>query len=201
MKNSKYLIIALLSLTLLALELVWTRIFSAEFFYTFAFLILSLAIMGLGLGALTLRLFPSLDRQHSLGILLTLTGLMTLLGPPLVFQLGLDFSKLFVSWKMIGKLMITILLLSSSFFSGGMALALLFKHNHQDMPRLYMADLLGAGMGVFLIMLAMNQFGTPAATFLTALPVLLAAFLAGKKWLKAFPLVLALILIFPLAKA
>ena len=36
---------ALLSLALIALELVWTRIFSAEFFYPFAFLILSLACL------------------------------------------------------------------------------------------------------------------------------------------------------------
>jgi hypothetical protein len=201
MKTSKYPVIALLSVTLIALELVWTRIFSAEFFYTFAFLILSLAIMGLGLGALALRLFPVFDRPHSPGIFLSLSGLMTIFGPPLVFQLGLDFSQLFASWLMIGKFIVTVFLLSASFFFGGMALALLFKHNHQDMPRLYMADLLGAGLGVLLIMLAMNQFGTPVATFLTALPVLLAAFLAGKKWLKVLPLLFALFLIFPLSKA
>jgi hypothetical protein len=41
-------LVALLSATLIGLELVWTRIFSAEFFYTYAFLTLSLAIMGLG---------------------------------------------------------------------------------------------------------------------------------------------------------
>ena len=40
-------IIGALSASLIALELTWTRIFSAEFFYTFAFLILSLAILGL----------------------------------------------------------------------------------------------------------------------------------------------------------
>ena len=34
MKHSKT-VIALLSLSLIALELIWTRIFSAEFFYTF----------------------------------------------------------------------------------------------------------------------------------------------------------------------
>jgi hypothetical protein len=42
---------------LVALEIVWTRIFSAEFFYSFAFLTVSLA--GLGLGALSLRFWPA----------------------------------------------------------------------------------------------------------------------------------------------
>ena len=46
--SRKLTVVALVSMTLVALELGWTRIFSAEFFYTFAFLILSLAVMGLG---------------------------------------------------------------------------------------------------------------------------------------------------------
>ena len=67
MRSTTLVVVALLSMTLLALEIIWTRLFSAEFFYTFAFLILSLAIMGLGMGALALRLFPGLNREGSLG--------------------------------------------------------------------------------------------------------------------------------------
>lgn len=51
MKN-RFVIITLLSVTLISLEPVWTRIFSAVFFYSFAFLTLSLAIMGLAVDAL-----------------------------------------------------------------------------------------------------------------------------------------------------
>ncbi|MFH1853007.1 MAG: hypothetical protein ABIA75_11750 [Candidatus Neomarinimicrobiota bacterium] len=195
MNRTKYLTIALLSLSLLALELVWTRIFSAEFFYTFAFLILSLAIMGLGLGGLAIRLFPAIERRIGLGLLLTITALLALAGPPLVFRIGLKFTDLFHSWAMVGKLALTVLLLSSTYLAGGMALALLFKRHHQDMPRLYMADLLGAGSGVILAVLLMNQFGTPAAAFLIALPVLLAALLESKGALKALPLLLTAALV------
>lgn len=201
MKDTKLVIIALLSTTLIALELVWTRIFSAEFFYTFAFLILSLAIMGLGLGALALRLFPFFDRQNSLAIFLSLTGLMAFVSPILVFQIGLDFSMLFNSWLMVGKLVLNILLLSSAFFFGGISLALLFKKNHPDMPRLYMADLLGAGIGVLIAILVMNQFGTPVTTFLSSLPVLLATFLVSRRWLKILPLIILAISILPLSRS
>jgi hypothetical protein len=121
------LIIVLVSITLIAIELVWTRIFSAEFFYTFAFLVLSLAVFGLGLGALALRLFKFLDRDHLLGIFLTLTGLSTALGPILVFQLGMDFSKLFGSFPMVIRFGLTTVLLSSAFFYGGIVLAMIFK--------------------------------------------------------------------------
>ncbi len=190
MKRFRYAIIALLSLTLLGLELVWTRIFSAEFFYSFAFLVLSLAILGLGLGALALRLFPSLGRRSYLGPLLTLTGCLTLAGPPLVFCLGLKFSTLLDSWSMVGHLLAAILLLGSAYFCGGLALAVLLRRNHRDMPRLYMADLLGAGTGVVLAIVLMNRVGTPAASCLIAIPVLLAALLAARGVARVLPLAL-----------
>jgi hypothetical protein len=190
MYKHRLIVVALVSLTLLALEMAWTRIFSAEFFYTFAFLTLSLAIMGLGLGALAHRLLPVCRRDGALGVSLSLAGLMALAGPPLVFHLGLDFQALFRSWLMAGKFVLTILLLSSAFFFGGIAVAWIFRRNSADMPRVYAADLLGAGAGVLLVIWAMNAFGTPAAVFLTSVPLLAAAVIACRRWLKLFPLAL-----------
>jgi hypothetical protein len=176
------------------LELVWTRIFSGEFFYTFAFLVLSLAIMGLGLGALTLRLFPTLNKRFLLGLFLAFSGLTALCGPPLIFRLGLVFSKIFVSWIMVGKLIAAAIILGSTYFFGGIALAMLFKNNHQNIPRLYMADLIGAGGGVFIGVILMNKIGTPDTTFLIAMPMLLAAFIVSVKWLKIIPAGLAILI-------
>ena len=195
MNSRKFTLITLLSMTLIALEIVWTRIFSAEFFYTFAFLVLSLAILGLGLGALALRLFPKLDQKKYLGLFLSLTGLFTLVGPPAIFLLRIDFSLLFQNWPMIGKFIMAIFLLGIPYFTGGLSLAYLFKHNHQEMPRLYMADLVGAGIGVLLAMLFMNWIGTPLTTFLLALPVLLAAFLISQGWFKLVPVSFSLVMI------
>lgn len=180
---------------MIAAELTWTRIFSAEFFYTFAFLILSLAILGLGLGGLTLRLFPKLNEKDNLGLLLSLTALMSLAGPPLVFLLKLDFSKLFSSWAMTGKFAATVVLLSSSFFIGGIALSKLFRNNHTEMPKLYMFDLTGAAAGVVLTITLMNWYGTPVATFLISAPLIICAYVLSKKWLKVIPTVLALAMV------
>ncbi len=195
MRSRQYIIIALISLTLIPLELVWTRIFSAEFFYTFAFLILSLAILGLGLGALSLRLVSRLSDARHIGIYLALAGLAAIVGPVLVFKLGLDFSQLFSSWGMRGKLVLTVLLLMSAFFFGGMALALLFRQYHRQMSKLYMADLLGAGAGVVMAILAMNIFGTPKATILIAVPILIASFLACQGRSRAIPAIVALLML------
>lgn len=175
------LIIALISLTLIPLELVWTRIFSAEFFYTFAFLVLSLAVLGLGLGALAVRLYRSLDRPDRLGLFLALAALGALVGPPLVFVVDLDFSAVFADWLAVGNLLLTIFILMINYFFAGIGLALLFKYHYQNITRLYMADLVAAGVGVLFAVLLMNWLGTPAATFLITLPIILAAIIAGGK--------------------
>jgi hypothetical protein len=193
MNTTKLIAVTLMSITLLALELVWTRLFSAEFFYTFAFLTLSLAVLGLGLGGLAIRLFPFLNRQGSPGVFLSLAGLMAFTGPPVVFRLELDFPMLLSSWIMMSKFLLVLFLLSSSFFLAGMALALIFKTNHEEIPRLYMSDLTGAGIGVLFAILMMNGFGTPVAAFLIAIPILLASILISRGPMKLVPGVLIII--------
>ena len=158
-KNQSFIIIALLSVTLISLEIVWIRIFSAEYFYNFAFLILSLSVMGLGLGGLSLRLFPWFNKEQRLGLFLSVTAIMALAGPVGALKINFEFIQLFSSWIMVGKFVLIIFILSSAFFSGGAALALLFRHHHQNMPRLYMFDLIGAGSGVLLAVLLMNIIG------------------------------------------
>jgi len=195
MFNSRNWIIFLLSTTLISLELVWTRIYSAEFFYTFSFLILSVAILGLGLGALTLRLIPALNNRQMLGVYLLLTAVLALIAPPLIFKLGLQFKMIFSDWVMLGKLVITIVLLTSAFFTGGLSLSLLFRNYHKEMPKLYMMDMVGAGVGVLVIMLVMNAYGTPLATFLLVLPVIVAAMLSFRNWMRLLPLFLLIPLI------
>ncbi|MDH3890147.1 MAG: hypothetical protein OEV49_03610 [candidate division Zixibacteria bacterium] len=190
MSPNRFLTIALLSVSLIALELSWTRILSAEFFYTFAFLVLSLAILGLGLGALVLRLCRFFNHSGWIGVSLWLSGLMILIGPVVVFQLGLDFSTLFSSGATMVKMLAAVVTLSSPFFFAGIGLALMFKQNHRDMPRLYMADLCGAGGGVIVAIVLMNHFGTPAASVLIAVPILVASMIAAERWMKLVPLVL-----------
>jgi hypothetical protein len=187
MKKNTYLVVALISLTLIPLELIWTRILSAEFFYTFAFLVLSLSILGLGLGGLALRLFDRLGQVRYVSTYLCLAAVSAIVGPVLVFAIAPDFSQLFASWLTVWKLLLTVLILMSAYFFGGMALSLLFKRNYENIPHLYMADLLGAGLGVLAAIWSMNVFGTPQASFLVALPILGAAFIESHGFAKIAP--------------
>lgn len=173
--RSPHVLIFLVSLSLIALEIVWTRVLSAEFFYTFAFLILSLAVLGLGLGGLALRLFPRLAVERSMGPLLMATSLLALTGPLAVLHLGLEFAQVTANPVMLGKLALTVLILCSAFFTGGMVVALIFRLQHADMPRLYRSDLVGAALGVVVAIGLMNTVGTPATVLLLPVPLLAVA--------------------------
>jgi hypothetical protein len=185
-----YLVVGFTSCAVVALEMAWTRVFSAEFFYTFAFLVLSLGVLGLGLGALSLRLLPFLTRRDTLGPVLSLAALLGMASPAVVLHLGLDFSQILASGGMLLRLAAAILLLGSTFAFSGVALALVFRARHSDMPRLYMADLVGAGLGVVLAVAGMNLFGTPVAAVLLCLPLVAAAFHASTGSARTLPIAL-----------
>ncbi|MFA6570109.1 MAG: hypothetical protein WCT77_02620 [Bacteroidota bacterium] len=195
MKNKNFLVVLLTSISVISLELIWTRIFSAEFFYTFAFLILSLSIAGLGMGALALRLSAKIEKL-SLPLLLTLSALISLLGPPLVFLIGLDFTKFFGSGTEIFKVLITVLILSGGFFFSGIVLAKIFREGTDELPRLYMYDLIGAGAGCVIALIAMNILQTPSAAAFAGLPLAISAIIIGANKQKLFPgvVILAMIL-------
>ncbi len=196
MKLQKLLIVSLLSLSLIAMELIWTRIFSAEFFYTFAFLIISISILGLGLGGLLLRLIPPLRKPKLLGIYLIMTALLGVVSPIAIFKTGLDFNQVFNSWPMLWNLVGNVFILASGFIAGGMALSLIFREDSEKMDKLYMADLIGAGSGVLVAVLLMNTIGTPAAVAYISLPVLIAASLVLNKFWKLLPLAIIVFIAF-----
>ena len=186
MTTRNHPVILLLSMALIALEMAWTRIFSAEFFYTFAFLVLSLAVMGLGFGALTVRMAPALAAPRRLGALLIAAAAAALAAPPLVFVISPDFTLAFAGGAALWKLVGVIVLVNLPFYAGGMALASILRNDPERVPGLYAADLFGAGLGVAGIVLLMNAIGTPAAVVWLPLPLLLGAAIVGGNVSRSF---------------
>ncbi len=195
MKNKQIITVALISISLLSIELILTRIFSAEFFYTFSFLILSLAIMGLSIGSLSLRFSKRLNSPKNIGIILSIATVTAVVSPIMIFWLKIDFSIIFSSLFEIFKFIVSIVFLSSSFYWGGVALGIIFKNNHSDMPKIYWADMVGAGAAVIISIVLMNVFGTQYATFLVTLPILFASYLNSHKYQKIFPISIFILLL------
>jgi spermidine synthase len=189
------LVIFLLSASLISTEIIWTRVFSAEYFYTFAFLVLSLSVLGLGLGSLSARLFPALKNPKHYPLLFIITSVLMIASPILVLKLDIDFTKVFSSGMMILKVLASVLLLSSSFFVGGIILASYFSRSHEKIDILYTSDLIGAGFGVVMSVILMNLFETHNAIFLIVIPVLLSGVLLSKNINKTWCSVLIVVVL------
>jgi hypothetical protein len=177
--------------TVLASQIVLSRLLSATLGYYFGFMIVSMVMVGLGAGALLVQQLTSVFtverqlRQASNGALLTgvfgfvgtLTMLLTYptlgtvvehgqynLGP---IQLGLIFWCFF-----------------PMYFSGGVVVSLLLMHSRENFYRLYAVDLLSAALGAVLAVLALETMSPSEAALgpLAVLPLVAAACfaLAGK---------------------
>ena len=165
--------IFLVTLSGLMFEIGLTRIFSATIWYHFAFVAISVALLGWGLGGFALHLARgrvAFTRERA--------ALLTLLyGLSIPFALWLIVRLPFHPDRLPSYFAISLV----PFLLAGMALAMLFAIERQDANRLYFADLLGASLGALLVTFLLSWFGGENALLLVALAPVAAAALFSKR--------------------
>lgn len=171
---------ALISAAGLIVEVALTRVLSVLYLQSYVFLVLSVAVLGIGLGAALLVWLPRL-RAVSLSLLLGLAAL-TVLGLTYISALTMGVSRL-----LIFGITTTLYLLL------GVALTQLFIRYAARSTVLYVADLSGAAAGVVLALLSLNAWGGLRALSFAALLLAVAALVATPPRLQlALPATLAL---------
>src|ERR1041385_3086776 len=146
----------------LLLELSLTRIFSVVFYYHFAFLAISIALFGLGVGGVCSYVVAgwrgsiysklgTLAIANSFAILLSLVFLLTRTGEP-------------------GKLTLAAVYFAAAlpFLFSGTVVSMAVAEGIQRVDRLYFFDLLGAAGGCLLLIPFFNYFGGPNTVLATA---------------------------------
>jgi predicted membrane-bound spermidine synthase len=160
----------LISLSVLMLELVLTRIFSVTMYYHFAFMAISLALFGSGASGVFVYLKSSrftAERESkdmavsslamALAILVSLAALLNV-SIGLVPSLGvyLALTALYV-------------VCAAPFFFAGVCLSLAMRRFAASSGKLYFFDLVGASAGCLLVIPALNWLGGPTAMLVVAL--------------------------------
>src|SRR5256884_543912 len=171
--------IALTSFAALLLELALTRLFSVVLFYHFAFLAISIALLGLGAGGVCAYLAKTrLARLETRTLLARLSALNALL-IPVVLEVVLHVP---VSLKLTGAnfLNLTEIYLASAmpFFITGLQFSILFARESRHIPRLYGADLAGGALACIGIVPLLNWVGGPNTILFAAV----IASIAGAVW-------------------
>ena len=162
--------IALTSFSALLLELALTRLFSVVLFYHFAFLAISVALLGLGAGGVfsylkrnwlarfaTRRLAATLCTINAAAIFVALEVVLHV-------PVSLELSR----WNFFR---LTALYLASAvpFFFTGLIFSLVFARETHHVTRLYGADLLGGALACLAAVPLLNWIGGPNAILFSAL--------------------------------
>ncbi len=157
-----FLGISLAAMATLMLELTFTRVFSVTMWYHFAFMAISLALFGLGAGAIYLYLWPErfpaekLESQSSRWMLLFAASLPVIFAA--IIRIPFDGG---ISWQSFRQLTYIYILAAIPFLLGGMAISLAFRHRSQVISRVYFYDLVGAGLGCALTLVLLTFVPAP----------------------------------------
>ena len=146
-----------LSAASLAFEVILTHLFSVAFQYHFAFLAVSLSILGLGLGAALGYRLPAI-RRAELTAWIAQTAAVFGLSMPLIAILFsvTGFRAGFVLQSILGAL---------PFVAVGLLTSRLYTVFHQEANRLYAFDLSGAAVGLLAVLGLLNLMSAASAAF------------------------------------
>src|SRR5207248_2154859 len=159
----------LITLSGLILEVGLTRIYSASIWYHFAFVAISVALLGWGLGGFTVHLLKRVKPMS-----MNAAALVTLLyagAIPLCLWLLVRYPF------DMDRLPLYFLAPLLPFFLAGMALSIIFDLHRAVAGSLYFYDLIGAALGAVLVTALLHVFGGEAALLVGAIVPAVAALL------------------------
>ena len=196
--------LALVSVAVIAFQLVIMQMLSIMQWYHFAYMVISMAMLGFGAAGTVL----SLAREwfiarytRALPLLLLLTGPTMILAARIATgAAGFDTYLLFYDPQQIGLLIGSYLVLSLPFFAAGLAISLAFTCEVGRIHRLYFANLAGSGAGAVMIVILLSLIRLEhLAPALAILPVAAALIVlpasARARWVVAAFLVCASLVI------
>jgi hypothetical protein len=163
----------LITLSGLVFEIGLTRIYSATIWYHFAFVAISMALLGWGLGGLAVHLLkrswpPSIEKAA-------------------VFTMLYGFAIPGCLWVLVkypfelSRLPLYFITPLVPFLLGGMALSMIFDLNRSGAGSLYFADLVGASLGAVSVTLLLQLVGGEVSLLLAAVAPMVASALLSRR--------------------
>src|SRR5579863_6594783 len=188
-----YIAVALTTLATLLLELSLTRIFSVVFYYHFAFLAISIALFGLGIGGVFSYVVAGWK-----GSLFSRLGRLSLIN---TFCVALSLVVILAQGDNISfwNYLLVYFTTALPFFVSGAIVSLAISETIERINRVYFFDLLGAAGGCLILIPLLDWFGGPSTVIASAIFFAVAAAvwhsMAGSVLGRAGSVALALVLV------
>ncbi len=188
--------VALMSFAALLLELSLTRLFSVVLFYHFAFLAISIALLGLGAGAV----FAYLRREwlsqwtvEQLGSWLCAANAVLIFA---VLEVVLHTAvSLHLDWTNFWRLTALYLAAAVPFVVTGLLFSVVFARHTGRITQLYGADLLGGSMACLALVPLLNVIGAPNTILFAGVAVAAAGVAWAGRRKSAAPAMCAILLL------
>lgn len=180
MKSSilrQYVGVSLISASVLALQIIFTRIFSITIWYHFTYLVIGVALLGGGAAGtfLALRQWTPDQLKSRTGNLSLMFSVVILVSLLVIVYVEMDPLRRSGLPQTLLGLSVYFATLFSIFFLGGLTIAAAFSAQAQNAHRLYFADLMGAGISTLGVIWLVHIIGAPGALVFVALIALAAA--------------------------
>jgi len=168
--------VAISSFAALLLELALTRLFSVVLFYHFAFLAISVALLGLGSGGvfayIARKWLANFETRSLLGRLSCANAVLI----PIVLEIVLHVPvSLELSWANCLRLSAMYLSAAVPFFVTGLEFSVIFARKPEHISKLYAADLVGGALACLGVVPLLNFLGGPNTLMFSALMSAIAA--------------------------
>src|SRR5437016_1600080 len=161
--------IGLSSFAALLLELALTRLFSVVLFYHFAFLAISIALLGLGAGGVFAHLWKQRLNAFETRRIAMWSSAMTAILIPVVLEIVLHVPvSLRLSAGNFLRLSAVYLCSAVPFFLTGLQFSAIFARESSRITRIYGADLIGGAVACLAVVPLLNWIGGPNAILFAA---------------------------------
>ena len=185
--TSDSLSIAFLSAAIISFQLALIQIISNVQWHHFAYMVISMALLGFGAAGTVLAILREKIVRNSDALLPFL-----MISTSIAMSLVVDFSQmpflrfdsylLFAEYAHIGRLVFTYLLFFIPFFLGALVIGVVFVIHVDEISKVYFSNLLGSGIGsVLAVMLIWFLLPNQIPACVAILPVLAALLIMPKK--------------------
>lgn len=171
-----YIGVFFISFAVIGLEMVFNRLFAVRYWYHFAFMIISIALFGIGVGSLIVFFLNNWLKKVQDITLASVSALFGIIIPIVLLQtnaIPLEIDVKGIKPLDMGLFIPTFLLLSAPFVLAGFTFSFLFTNKKEDINNIYFLDLLGGGLGALFALLIFPDNGPFKTAFIFSLFVLI----------------------------
>ncbi len=198
-----YSLIFLVSSSALIFEVSLIRLFSIYLSYHFAFMVISIAMLGIGSAGTILSFSSSGQLSESsipqsekrLAVYALLAGISIILS--YIVSNHIPFDPVRLSWQRSQVFYVALycIVLSIPFFFAGILIVTAFLRFSRMSERIYCSDLMGAGTGSLAAILLLNTAGPEYAVFSASALCFIGALISGGKGIKTASIIFMLFIL------